>query len=293
MNELELVKPELNIDLDIKLPEIQPIEHNLSQVEKWVTQLDEFYDKLVFNEEQYKEATSERTKVNKLKKTIEDNRKEIVQKFKKPIDDFEATSKRIEKALGNVSSKLGDKIQVFDLKERKIKEEKINKMVDDIRESFMQSYIEYAKYLKELYIYFDDRWFNKTFKDKDIKDAITTQFNEKVDDLDAYKRDAEVLVDYFNAINKDGILSKDKYIERYKYTRDVNSVMADIKKDYEEATTKKVEVKDVEQVDPFAGLTIHEEASPKVMFSVTCPQEKVELFKKFAIENNMEVKEIR
>ena len=293
MNELELVKPELSIDLDIKLPEIQPIEHNLSQVEKWVTQLDEFYDKLVFNEEQYKEATSERTKVNKLKKTIEDNRKEIVQKFKKPIDDFEATSKRIEKALGNVSSKLGDKIQVFDLKERKIKEEKINKMVDDIRESFMQSYIEYAKYLKELYIYFDDRWFNKTFKDKDIKDAITIQFNEKVDDLDAYKRDAEVLVDYFNAINKDGVLTKDKYIERYKYTRDVNSVMADIKKDYEEATTKKVEVKDVEQVDPFAGLTIHEEASPKVMFSVACPQEKVGLFKKFAIENNMEVKEIR
>lgn len=293
MNELELVKPELSIDLDIKLPEIQPIEHNLSQVEKWVTQLDEFYDKLVFNEEQYKEATSERTKVNKLKKTIEDNRKEIVQKFKKPIDDFEATSKRIEKALGNVSSKLGDKIQVFDLKERKIKEEKINKMVDDIRESFMQSYIEYAKYLKELYIYFDDRWFNKTFKDKDIKDAITIQFNEKVDDLDAYKRDAEVLVDYFNAINKDGVLTKDKYIERYKYTRDVNSVMADIKKDYEEATTKKVEVKDVEQIDPFAGLTIHEETSPKVMFSVTCPQEKVELFKKFAIENNMEVKEIR
>lgn len=293
MNELELVKPELNIDLDIKLPEIQPIEHNLSQVEKWVKQLDAFYDKLVFNEEQYKEATSERTKVNKLKKTIEDNRKEIIQKFKKPIDDFEATSKRIEKALGNVSSKLGEKIQVFDLKERKIKEEKINKMVDDIRESFMQSYVEYAKYLKELYIYFDDRWFNKTFKDKDIKDAITTQFNEKVDDLDAYKRDAEVLVGYFNAINKDGVLTKDKYIERYKYTRDVNSVMADIKKDYEEATTKKVEVKNVEQVDPFAGLTIHEETSPKVMFSVTCPQEKVELFKKFAIENNMEVKEIR
>lgn len=293
MNELELVKPELNIDLDIKLPEIQPIEHNLSQVEKWVTQLDEFYDNLVFNEEQYKEATSERTKVNKLKKTIEDNRKEIIQKFKKPIDDFEATSKRIEKALGNVSSKLGEKIQVFDLKERKIKEEKINKMVDDIRESFMQSYIEYSKYLKELYIYFDDRWFNKTFKDKDIKDAITTQFNEKVDDLDAYKRDAEVLVGYFNAINKDGVLTKDKYIERYKYTRDINSVMADIKKDYEEATTKKVEVKNVEQVDPFAGLTIHEETSPKVMFSVTCPQEKVELFKKFAIENNMEVKEIR
>lgn len=289
----ELVKPELNIDLDIKLPEIPPIEHNLSQVEKWVTQLDEFYDKLVFNEAQYKEATSERTKVNKLKKTIEDNRKEIVQKFKKPIDDFESTSKRIEKALGNVSSKLGEKIQVFDLKEKKIKEEKINKMIDDIRESFMQSYVEYAKYLKELNIYFDDRWFNKTFKDKDISDAITTQFNEKVDDLDAYKRDAEVLVDYFNAINKDGLLSKDKYIERYKYTRDVNSVMADIKKDYDEATTKKVEVKHVEQVDPFAGLTIHEETSPKVRFSVTCPQEKVELFKKFAIENNMEVKEIR
>lgn len=290
----ELVKPELNMDLDIRLPEIPPIAHNLNVIENWVTDLDNFYDKLVFNEEQYREATAERTKVNKLKKTIEDNRKSIISQYKKPIDDFEATSKRIEKALGNVSSKLGQKIEVFDLKEKKIKEEKINKFVEEIRETFIQSYVEYANHLKNLYICFDDRWFNKTFKDKDIKEDITNQFNEKVDDLDAFKRDAETLVNYFNAINKDGVLTKDKYIERYKYTRDVNLVMSDIKKDYDEATTKKVEtVKEVvEEVDPFAGLSVFEE-EPKLTFAVVCPQSKLELFKKFALENNIELKEMK
>ena len=290
----ELVKPELNMDLDIRLPDIPPITHNLNVIENWVTDLDNFYDKLVFNEEQYREATAERTKVNKLKKTIEDNRKSIISQYKKPIDDFESTSKRIEKALGNVSSKLGQKIEVFDLKEKKIKEEKINKFVEEIRETFTQSYVEYAKHLNELYICFDDRWFNKTYKDKDIKEDITTQFNEKVDDLDAFKRDAETLVNYFNAINKDGVLTKDKYIERYKYTRDVNLVMSDIKKDYDEATTKKVEVvkEIVEEVDPFAGLSVFEEET-KLTFSVVCPQSKVELFKKFALENNIELKEMK
>ena len=99
MNEIEVVKPTLKVDLDVELPEITPVKHNLGIIEEYAKQLNEFYGKLVFTNDQYTEAKDERAKVNKLKKTIEDNRKEIVKEYKQPIDDFEATSKRIEKLL--------------------------------------------------------------------------------------------------------------------------------------------------------------------------------------------------
>lgn len=295
MNELELVKPELSIDLDIKLPEIPPIQHNLGIIEEWVDKLDKFYDKLVFNDEQYKEATAERTKVNKLLKEIADNRKENVKKYKLPIDDFEATSKRIEKALGEVASKLGQKIEVFELKEKKIKEEKINKRIEEIRVEFIESYKEYANQLGSLPIVFDNRWFNKTYKDKDLDEDIRTQFNEKVDDLDAFKKDAETIVNYFNAIDVEHKLNKEKYIERYKYTRDVNLVMNDIKTDYE--NTKVVsgnvevfkEAAVVEEVDPFAGLSVNTPALKWVGFKVHIREDKVELFKQFAKQHEIDV----
>ena len=102
MNNLEVIKPTLKVDLDIKLPEIPPVTHNLGIIEEYAKQLNEFYGKLVFTDDQYSEAKDEKAKVNKLKKTIEDNRKEIVKEFKQPIDDFEATSKRIEKLLDKI-----------------------------------------------------------------------------------------------------------------------------------------------------------------------------------------------
>ena len=292
----ELVKPTLNIDLDIKLPEIAPIEHNLGLVEEWVKKSDEFYTKLVFDSTQYSEATAERTKINKLKKQIEDNRKNIVKQYKEPIDSFEATSKRIEKGLEAISSKLGQKIEVFELEEKKKKEVEILKKIDIIREEYIQTYQEYGKPIKEYTILFDNRWFNKTYKDKDLDSDIRTQFNEVVDDLDNFKRDAETISNYFNAVDTEHKLNKEKYVERYKFTRDVNAVMADIKNDLDnlKAVIGKTEVfKEVaviEEVDPFAGLSVETKPIPMVPLNVFCPEDKIEIFKKFAIANGIEIR---
>lgn len=296
MNEIEVVKPTLKVDLDIKLPEIAPVEHNLSIIEDYATQLNEFYNKLVFTPDQYNDAKDERIKVNKLKKLIEDNRKEIVKEYKEPIDDFEATSKRIEKLLESAANTIGASIEKFDLKQQEIKREKINKLIEAIREDIILNHKEFEVPLRELVIEFDKRWFNKTYKDKDLENDIGAQFNSALDDLYNFKEGAEIILNYFNTINVDNLLNKEVYIERYKFTRDVNGVISSIKADYE---AKKValqpQTNKVELIDPFAGLSINNPTQIKpereLTIKITCKESQLDLIKNFANQNGMKVEE--
>lgn len=100
----EIKRPSLDITLEVDIPKIEPIKHDLAKVEDFVNQLDSFYregiNEAVANFSlDIKDVKSERTRVRKVLKTIEDNRKAMVKAFKEPIKDFEETSKRIEKVL--------------------------------------------------------------------------------------------------------------------------------------------------------------------------------------------------
>lgn len=296
MNDLEVVKPTLKVDLDIELPEVLPVKHNLGIIEEYAKQLNEFYGKLVFTNDQYTEAKDERAKVNKLKKTIEDNRKEIVKEFKQPIDDFEATSKRIEKLLEAASNTIGASIERFDLEQQEIKTQKINVLIEAIRQDYILNNPEFTSQLKQVVIEFDKRWFNKTFKDVDLEDAINSQFSEKLDDLYKFKADAEMIITFFNTINVDNLLNKEVYIERYKFTRDVNEVINNIKADYE---AKKVALQPqttkVELIDPFAGVSINNTTEMKpereIIVMIICKESQLDLIKNFANQNGMRMED--
>ena len=99
LNELE--RPTLNISLDLDIPKMEPLKHDLDKVEVFAKQLDEFYRNAIETSDDLdiRLVKQERTKVRKVIKTIEDNRKAMVKAYKEPIKDFEDTSKRIEKIL--------------------------------------------------------------------------------------------------------------------------------------------------------------------------------------------------
>ena len=258
----ELVKPSLSVDLDIDIPKIEPIKHNLGIIEDYAVQLKDFYGKLVFNDTQYKEAKDERAKVNNLMKKLKENRIETVKLFKEPIQDFEDTSKRIEKLLEESAGIIDSSVKKFDLEQQEIKRKVIEEKINLIRSKFMEDYSEYANRISTLQIWFNDKWFNKTYKDKDLEADIVTQFNELIDDLDAFKRDAQTIVDFFNAADTEHKLNKEIYIERFKHCRDVNTIINDIKTDLANTTqvVGKIDVgikEEPELVDPFAGLSVN------------------------------------
>ena len=99
LNELE--RPTLNISLDLDIPKMEPLKHDLDKVEIFAKKLDAFYRDAIEKSDDLdiRIVKQERTKVRKVIKTIEDNRKAMVKAYKEPIKDFEDTSKRIEKIL--------------------------------------------------------------------------------------------------------------------------------------------------------------------------------------------------
>ena len=104
LNELE--RPSLKVTLDLDIPKMEPLKHDLDKVETFVKELDTFYRDAIEKTENIdiKVVKAERTKVRKVLKTIEDNRKAMVKAYKEPIKDFEDTSKRIEKILKGTDS---------------------------------------------------------------------------------------------------------------------------------------------------------------------------------------------
>ncbi len=99
-----LSKPNLDVTLEVDIPKLAPIKHDLEKVETFVNELDAFYKETINNaisnfSLDIRQVKAERTKVRRVLKTIEDNRKAMVNAFKEPIKDFEETSKRIERVL--------------------------------------------------------------------------------------------------------------------------------------------------------------------------------------------------
>lgn len=133
----EIVRPTIDLTLDVRIPKMEPIEHNLGNVKEAIVRLNEFYDSLIFTEDQVSDAEKELTKLRGLLKTIEDNRKETVKEFKKPIDDFEVTSKDIEKLLKESVEIIKSKIEGFKKEEENKKIEEIKGYIHEVYESFM------------------------------------------------------------------------------------------------------------------------------------------------------------
>jgi len=105
----ELVRPQIKVNMDIEIPKLEPIKHELDKVEVFANQLSDFYTDLLDSEEftsDIKTVKEERTKIRKVMTLVADNRKAMVKAYKEPIKDFEDTSKRIEKILKETDDKL-------------------------------------------------------------------------------------------------------------------------------------------------------------------------------------------
>lgn len=152
LNELE--RPTLNISLDLDIPKMEPLKHDLDKVEIFAKKLDEFYRDAIEKSDDLdiRLVKQERTKVRKVIKTIEDNRKAMVKAYKEPIKDFEDTSKRIEKILKGTDSMMKELVDA----DKAAKEDPFAGLsVDDKTyritfSSSFENYLKVRKYLEKL-----------------------------------------------------------------------------------------------------------------------------------------------
>ena len=194
-------KPILKNELEVKIEGVQKITDNMSEVKEYALKTKKYYETLVFNDEQIKEAKEERADINKKAKKVADYRKEIVSEFNKPLDEFVNTAKEVESLLKEASNSI-------DVQVKKYEEEEKLKKKSECEELFNQLIVD----LSELITFekvFDNKWLNKTTKisevEQDIKNVI-----EKVNmGLQAIKElNSEFETELINTFLQDYDLSK-------------------------------------------------------------------------------------
>lgn len=233
VNAVEIVRPTFDNEIIVKIPKnIPKIEHNLGGLKDFAIKLKDFYSHLVFTDDNISEAQEEKTRLNKLINEVKRQRIDNITEYKKPIEDFEKTAKEIETLLNDAKSC----VQVFiDNAENTRKTEKREKVIlPIINECINNAFIKDNVLIDINKILIDDRWFNKTFKDKDIEEDVNNQVAEIIKAEEEYQKGLGIIKSTIKmasqmSINRD----YDKYVERFKFTRDLTSVLDAIKNENE------------------------------------------------------------
>ena len=232
INAVEIKRPSFDEEITIEIPKDMPeIKHNLGELKDFALQLKDFYSKLVFSDNNVNEASKEKTKLNKLVNEVKRLRIDNIKKYKEPIESFESTAKEIEKLLNEAK----DSVQVFiDKAERQRREDKLEKVITPIINLAINNAFVKGHLIEADKILIDDRWFNKTFKDKDIEEDVNNQVDLIISVEEEYQKGLGIIKSTIEmasqmSINRD----YDKYAERFKFTRDLTSVLDDIKNENE------------------------------------------------------------
>lgn len=277
LNEITLEKPVLDTEVYVNIPEALEVKHNLNNVRDYVKKLNEFYGNIINIDVDF--ATSERTKLNQLLKQVENLRKEKVAEFKKPIDDFESTAKETEKDLKSIieSMKL-----VIDKEKQRLADEKFKNVIQPIiKDLCAKAFIDFGFLVDENIIEINQKWYNKTYSTKDIELDIKLMIEEDIKRQQLAQNDINTITQTLSMCDKENKLNKEVYLERYKYTGDLNLVLNAIKTDLDRINT--VVEKPVERVSI---------EKPNVLISKTFTgtKEQMDLLTTYAISLGMEVK---
>ena len=155
------------VEFEIKNLVPAKIESNIEELEKFMVAVKEKYHGWVVTEDEIKIATEERTKLNKLEKTISDERKRIQKEANADIEKLIEKLKLAEKDTKSLSNNIAEQIKEFEEKEWENKLKEIEKIKDKI---FSENKI------LEKYFVIGDKWKNKTMSLKKIEEEIKEQF---------------------------------------------------------------------------------------------------------------------
>ena len=194
-------KPILVNELEVKIEGVQKITDNMNDFKQYALDMKEYYSKLTFNDEQVKEAKDERASVNKIVKKVANYRKDIVDEFNKPIDEFVKTAKEVESLLKEASTCIDVQVKKYEEEERQIKKKECEELFDNLVGD-LSELITFEKI-------FDVRWLNKTTKMTEVEQDIKNIIEKVNGGMQAIKElNSEFETELINTFLEDYDLSK-------------------------------------------------------------------------------------
>ncbi len=153
---------ELRIE-PVTMPEV--IEFNFEELKEQVTKKVAMYKKLVYTDDQVKEAKADRAALNKFVKSLSDERIRVKKQCLKPYEEFESK-------INELTAIVNEPIQLIDKQVKEYEEKQKAEKLESIKELFVT--IGFQSFVK-LENIFDQKWLNAGTSMKKIEDFM----NEK------------------------------------------------------------------------------------------------------------------
>ncbi|MBO5475554.1 MAG: DUF1351 domain-containing protein [Bacilli bacterium] len=195
------------------LQKMEAIKFNYKELKSGLTASLQKYQKLVYTDDNIKEAKDDRATLNALKKSLNDEKIKIKKEFEVPYKDFEDKIKELIELVDKPASEIDKQVKIFEEKEKAKKRETINTIYSEN----IGSYAELIP-LEKLY---DPRWENKTYKEtditKEIQDVVKKADNEikVIEDLKS-EFEFQIKDTYFRTLDLGQALIEKQRLEKQK-----------------------------------------------------------------------------
>lgn len=159
--------------LELVIKKITPaqVESNIEQLDTYMSNVTEHYKNWIVTEDSLKEAATERTKLNKLEKNLDEFRKRVQEEGLKDINAFIQKLKDSEKEVKTLSNNIKTQIDEFEEKQWEEKQKEIQKKINGM---FVTN-----ENLKPFVVQ-NPKWKNKTFTINKIESELSEQLENLV-----------------------------------------------------------------------------------------------------------------
>ena len=256
-------------ELNVQMHNNAPVVENFDELKEELSTALIDYKEKSYTEADIAEAKNDRAKLNKLKTTLDTERKERKKDFMKPFEAFESQLKELCSIIDEVSSGIGEQLDAFEEKRIAEKQTAIQSLFDEIRSNYdALDFITLDKIANE-------KWLNKTTTDKAIATEITARFEQAVKDIEVISR----LPYYFEAK------------EAYKTTLDLNKALAEGERIAQiEANKRQVQAEQKKAEATELDLAAEEKFDFAFKCKITLSQAKK--LKAFCDENNINIERL-
>lgn len=207
--EKEIKKPILKKESDAHIEGKQSITDNMKDVKEYALALKEYYGAITYSEDQVKLAKEEQANINKEKKKISDFRKEITEKWNKPLEDFIKIAKETESILKETYDSISCQVKVYE-----------DKVLEDIKQQEKDYFEEYRKSKNIDIVTFENMNMNIT------KGLMTTTGNLKKSTIEAIETYIDNIENDLKLIEKTDY--KEEVLVEYKKHLKVATAIADV-----------------------------------------------------------------
>lgn len=213
-----------------------PIDWNFEEFKLNLEQYLRKYKGLVVTNENYQEIKKDRANLNKLAKTINDQKIKLKKAMSQEVTEVENKMKSLIAMIDELIAPLDGSIKEIEAQKQNEKRQEIQKTIDEMKEMIVSNGMLEKRFADQFV--FNEEWLKSNVSTKKINESINAQFNELIANQEQELDHIEAIKATFNEacrINhvEDHQLAANTYIEMFKLGTSLPDVFKAINRDVE------------------------------------------------------------